>query len=560
LFTLAAWRDRALIMERATADGAKVTALLYEQAQHLLSGHEIILNVVAERLRNQDWDTLETREGLLRELEAADTRLDDESEILLVDAEGRTRGAIAGSPGNGILPQADVNCFLALSRGETQSCIGRRHASTISGHDIFSLSHRLEKDGHFNGIAQVAISAGFIERLWASATPNPTDVVTLLLSDGAVLADTGALSGSEVAAQLAGWLTTERPGAATNGSLDVAHRISFLKGIAGYPVYISLSLDKAAILATWYGNLTVYGAVAAFATVGMVLALVIALRRAAKEREVVELWQDEVRCREASTLEQLYQSQKMESLGKLTGGIAHDFNNLLSVIVGNLSMIHECTIDREIQNLSRGAMHAARSAVSLTRRLLGFARKQVFERKPVDLLDLVEGMRALLMRTIKADVELTVSADADLWPAMVDSNQLELVILNLAINARDAMPNGGALSITLTNAEVAANAIGGLVPGRYVVLTVSDTGVGMDEATLARATEPFFTTKEPGRGTGLGLAMMQAIVTQCGGATQLRSELGRGTQITLWLPRATAEVEMIQDVRRHGCLAASEFV
>src|SRR5215475_8811750 len=238
LFALAAWRDRAAITQRAIDDGAKVSALLHEQAEHLLSGHEIILDVIAERLRDQDWDRLETREGLLRELEAADTRLDDESEILLVDAEGNTRAAIGGSQRTTVLPEADIDCFLALSRNETRTCIGRRHVSARSAHDLFPLSRRLEKDGRFNGIAQVAVSAEFIERLWASAMPNPTDVVALFRSDGAILADTEGPSGSDVTRRLANRLAAN-PSAAPlvpGNSPDLGQRISFLKAVAGYPV------------------------------------------------------------------------------------------------------------------------------------------------------------------------------------------------------------------------------------------------------------------------------------------------------------------------------------
>jgi signal transduction histidine kinase/CheY-like chemotaxis protein len=330
--------------------------------------------------------------------------------------------------------------------------------------------------------------------------------------------------------------------AATGSSAENDDRLTIRKRLTEYPVYISLHLDKAAILETWYNNIAVYGVVAAITTIGMMLALQIATRRVQTERRVISLWQAEVQERE-STQEQLRQSQKMESLGQLTGGIAHDFNNLLTVIIGNVGIVLAKLRDSDDRRMLRSALRAGESAVSLTQRLLAFARKQVLQPRSVDLLALVEGMRSLLSRTLGPDVRLTVFADPQLWPSLVDPNQIELVVLNLAINARDAMPTGGTLSIALSNGEAGLDAPRDLAPGQYVVLTVADTGIGMDDATLARATEPFFTTKEPGKGTGLGLSMMQGVVSQSGGAARLRSKPGRGTQIELWLPRAKTAPE-----------------
>ena len=354
-------------------------------------------------------------------------------------------------------------------------------------------------------------------------------------SDGTILAQSGTQS------QAATGQPANGPNfsgiVATGSSAAGDDRLTIQRKLTEYPVYISLHLDKTAMLAPWYSNVAVYGVVAAITTIGMMLALQIATRRAQKERRVIGLWQAEVQERE-NTQEQLRQSQKMESLGQLTGGIAHDFNNLLTVIIGNVGIVQGKVQDSDDRRMLRSALRAGESAVSLTQRLLAFARKQVLQVRPVDLLGLVEGMRSLLSRTLGPDVRLTVFADPQLWPSQVDPNQIELIILNLAINSRDAMPTGGTLSVTLSNGETGPAAPRDLAPGQYVVLTVSDTGTGMDEATLARATEPFFTTKEPGKGTGLGLSMMQGVVSQLGGATRLRSKLDRGTEVELWLPRA----------------------
>jgi signal transduction histidine kinase len=243
----------------------------------------------------------------------------------------------------------------------------------------------------------------------------------------------------------------------------------------------------------------------------------------------------------------LRQAQKLEAVGQLTGGIAHDFNNLLTLVIGNLML----AIERGQENsanpqLLQGALQAAERGVALVQRLLAFAREQRLEPRSVDIGGLMLGIEDLLRRTLGPSIKLTIETSADLAPARVDANQLELAILNLTINARDAMPDGGALRVTLENRRTGAESTRELPLGSCVVLSISDTGTGMDEATLARALDPFFTTKEVGSGSGLGLPMVQRFAAQSGGAVRLRSTPGAGTTVELWLPAAT---EMAPD---HG--------
>jgi signal transduction histidine kinase/ActR/RegA family two-component response regulator len=246
----------------------------------------------------------------------------------------------------------------------------------------------------------------------------------------------------------------------------------------------------------------------------------------------------EVKEREAAQA-QLAQTQKIESVGQLTGGIAHDFNNLLTAVLGNLELLDRHVPNEAGRKLLRGALSAAERGASLTQRLLAFARSQRLEPRRVDVDLLVTDMHDLLARSLGPAVQLTRTVAPDLWPARVDPSQLENAILNLAINARDAMTTGGVLTIGLSNARSGgADAPLDVTPSDYVVITVADTGSGMDEATLARAFEPFFTTKGVGKGTGLGLAMVHGIAAQSGGAARIRSTLGVGTTVEIWLPRA----------------------
>ena len=249
----------------------------------------------------------------------------------------------------------------------------------------------------------------------------------------------------------------------------------------------------------------------------------------------------------------LRQAQKLEAVGQLTGGIAHDFNNLLTVVIGNLVLASSRARENSnILPLLQNALRAAERGVSLIQRLLAFARKQRLEPRPVDLGSLVTGIKDLLQRTVGPAIRLEIVADVSVAPAHVDANQVELAILNLAINARDAMPIGGTLRISLHNGRTDLNSPTDLIPGDYVVVSVSDTGTGMDEATLAQAFDPFFTTKEVGSGSGLGLPMVQGFAGQSGGAVRIRSKLGEGTAVELWLPQAVEAPAGSSDANQTG--------
>jgi PAS domain S-box-containing protein len=238
--------------------------------------------------------------------------------------------------------------------------------------------------------------------------------------------------------------------------------------------------------------------------------------------------------------EQLRQSQKMEAVGQLGSGVAHDFNNLLTPIVGALDLLQRKELGgpRE-QRLIAGAAQSADRAKTLVQRLLAFARRQPLQSVPVDVAQLVEGMAELIGSTTGPQIRIVVDAAPGLPPAKADPNQLEMALLNLAVNARDAMPDGGTLRISATAERATAGAVPGLSAGNYIRLSVADTGVGMNADTLARAIEPFFSTKGIGRGTGLGLSMVHGLASQLGGALNITSKVGIGTNIELWLPQTS---------------------
>ena len=274
-----------------------------------------------------------------------------------------------------------------------------------------------------------------------------------------------------------------------------------------------------------------------------------ALARETEERERAE--------------EILRQSQKMEVLGQLTGGIAHDFNNMLAVVTGSLEILQLRlqSDDPNIRDPIRMAMEGADRSAALTQRLLAFSRRQPLEPKPIDANKLVSGMSNLLHRALGEGISIETVLSAGLWTVFADVNQLESALLNLAVNARDAMPNGGKLTIETANAyldEAYAAAHIEVTEGQYVMLAVTDTGVGMSEETIEKVFEPFFTTKAAGHGTGLGLSQVYGFVKQSEGHVKIYSEPSEGTTVKLYLPRFANDSTDTRDPPRSEPASASE--
>lgn len=249
--------------------------------------------------------------------------------------------------------------------------------------------------------------------------------------------------------------------------------------------------------------------------------------------------------------EALRQSQKMEAVGQLTGGVAHDFNNILAGISGSLEMMSTRLAQGRIADLDRyitGASGATKRAANLTQRLLAFSRRQTLDPKPTNLNNLVTGMLDLINRSVSPEIEVETAGAAGLWATFVDAGQLENALLNLCINARDAMPNGGKVTIETANRWIDERTARerDLAPGQYVSLCVSDTGTGMTPDVIARAFDPFYTTKPIGQGTGLGLSMVYGFAGQSGGAVKIYSEVGKGTMICIYLPRYIGDAETVE--------------
>jgi two-component system NtrC family sensor kinase len=422
--------------------------------------------------------------------------------------------------------------------------------SRVEGFKFFSYSKRRSSpDGMktFNGVITISAKPDYFVQFYSNLPRLDSDIVQLVRDDGALLARFPSdrdfprrfPPGSETAAAL----KTGNSGLIeATSAIDGRQRIFAYRRLPNVNVFTLVGINRESIIEEWLTKLAYYLIFGIPATLALFALSVIALRRTRGATVALAQLQREVTRRER-TEEALRQSQKMEAVGRLTGGIAHDFNNLLTAILGNvdLALRRVPDGDERLKRTLNSARQASQRAAILIQRLLAYSRQHPLEEKAVDLNKLVQGMSELLRRSIGENITVETVLAGGLWKTAIDPNQLENAILNLAINARDAMPNGGRLTIETANTyldEAYAAAQGGdIAAGQYVMLAITDSGSGMTKEVLERAFEPFFTTKPTGVGTGLGLSMVYGFVKQSGGHIAIYSEPDEGTSIKLYLAR-----------------------
>ena len=412
------------------------------------------------------------------------------------------------------------------------------------------------RSGNFVGLVLGAVNLQYFEDLYRTLQIGEGGGISLWRRDGILLARYPAIPGIGKGFAIKSFtevLTHSEAGVyQTSRSIDGYERIVATRAVHDYPIVVNVTRTLPVVLADWRREAMLIGGS------GMVCALLVglllwalirqfaayeAVAAATAERE------EAIRAREQAE-SQLLQSQKLEAIGQLTGGVAHDFNNLLTSVLGNLDLAENRVGDEAVRLLLRNAVRSAERGAELTAQLLAFARKQDLRPRPVDLNELVTGAEHILNRTLDPAVRIVRSLDPDLWPAVADPTQLELVVLNLAINARDAMRDGGGI-LSIGTRNVPADAPGArpddLAAGvDFVALAVGDTGTGMTEEIRAKCLEPFFTTKPVGSGSGLGLSMVYGVAKQLGGTIQIDSTWQRGTVVTVYLPRAEHDAPAVR--------------
>lgn len=459
--------------------------------------------------------------------------------ILVADRNGHTIVSSALFPVPSGLDVADRDYFLAQVERDASTYVGAASRSRVRQETFFGISRRRPlRDGQFNGIIMISVTPKVFSEFYRQLGSDTTASFTLSKSDGAILArfpmpagdvthfrpDSGFML-SVVDHPEGGFVTT------SYSVDDVQRRFAYLK--LGYAdLYVSDGIQTDTIMLGWMRAMASHLIFGIPATLVLFTLVLLAMRRTralyaeAERRDLAE--------------QALRQSQKMEAVGQLTGGVAHDFNNLLTIIIGNLGIAKRGVVEARAERALNNALVGAERAAQLTQRLLAFSRRQPLNPRVLDINKLIVAISDLLTRTLGENVQLETISGAGLWNVEVDASEMESTLLNLALNARDAMPDGGKLTIETGNAyldEEYCRKHEGIAPGQYILIAVSDSGAGMSAETIDRAFEPFFTTKEAGKGTGLGLSQVYGFMKQSGGHVKIYSEPGEGTTIKLYLPR-----------------------
>jgi signal transduction histidine kinase/FixJ family two-component response regulator len=440
--------------------------------------------------------------------------------------------------------------------------VSRVMQGKVLGETVFNTAvPRKTPDGKFAGIVSIALRpsyfAGFYKELLGE---DATASLGLARTDGAVLAwyplrPANRMDLASSSPLRAAYASGQRSGLVNMRSgLDNEMKIVAYRRIGNYPVFVSSGYPISTIWAGWYRHVSVL-VLSLFAPCIVLWGVIgLSLRRLANEEDAWERWQAEASMRRS--IESAYrQARKMEALGNLVGSVAHDFNNLLMILSTNVQIARRRGapgLDRELSAMER----ALKSGQSLTRQLLGVARKQPLRNETIVIGKWLPACRELLKASLGAKVALNLETDADVWPIRVDAAELELALINVAVNARDAMPSGGTFAVRADNVRF-RHEDGFPIIGEFVQLTLEDTGLGMGPDILGRAFEPLFTTKSKGMGTGLGLPQVFAFCERAGGVATIDSAVGAGTSVRLYLPRASIPAAESPDVQ-HAADAPGE--
>ncbi len=541
---------------------ATLNAVLAEETTRTFQGVDLVLKSVLEGLQAEGIDTgedlarIKGDQATSLDLKAKAAGLPQLDAVTIISADGRLVNFSRFWP----IPAVNVSDrdYFAHLRDRTDATpfLSEPIENRGTGTWTIYLARRIAgPDGAFIGIVLGAIDLAYFDRFYRSLDLGAQSAISLWRRDGMLLTREPALP--DVGRRFpirsfdAAFLASGEKVYQTPASIDGFARIVATRAVRDYPLVINVTRSLEEILAGWRRFVGLIGAMVAAAFAATALILWTLARRAQADARAVRLTHEREAAIEArdQAESRLQQAQRLEAVGQLTAGVAHDFNNLLTVVLGNAEFLARDLARAGIEGRPAARLaqmrQAAERGAKLTAQLLAFARRQRLAPRPLDLNGTLTGMEDLLRSTVGSATQVRVVPGPGLWPAIVDPTQLELVILNLAINARDAMPEGGTVTVATANATRHGEALhpGEPQPGEYVAVSVADTGTGMSEAVLARAFEPFFTTKEVGRGTGLGLAQVYGFAQQSGGGITIETRAGEGTRVTVFLPRSAVAVE-----------------
>lgn len=552
IFSYASWTAYSAAFARADEQINGRMDIMAEYATRIFQSVDLTftsVDTLAGDLTDEDIKKSEqTLHDKLNKLEKSVVAIDG---ILIIDKKGRALVSSAVYPIPVSAGVADRDYFLAQVEHDAGTYVGAILQPRVRSDAFFGVSRRRPlRDGQFSGIVMVSVVPRVFVDFFAQLARDTGASFSMVRKDGVILARYPEPPGDikrfgpgsgfihSVAARPEGGLVTSL-------SVDGFERRIGYRQLGYSDLYVSTGFPMHAIMSEWMHTMAAHLIFGIPATTVLFVLVLLTMRRTrafyaeAERRELAE--------------QALRQSQKMEAVGQLTGGVAHDFNNLLTVIIGNLGIAKRGVVEARAERALDNAMVGAERAAQLTQRLLAFSRRQPLNPRVIDVNKLITSISDLLTRTLGENVELETISGAGLWKAEVDASELESTLLNLALNARDAMPEGGKLTIETSNAyldDEYCRQHDGLLPGQYILIAVTDNGAGMSTETIERAFEPFFTTKEAGKGTGLGLSQVYGFMKQSGGHVKIYSEAGVGTTIKLYLPRRDGdETGILLDVQ-----------
>src|SRR5271169_1642915 len=456
--------------------------------------------------------------------------------VLLVDQDGRPLAAstLAAVP-DGVLFN-DRDYFQAQLDHDAGTYVSDTRSPRLPGiaTDFFDLSRLATPDGSFGGVIAVAVRPAYFEDFYALIGQTPGSFFSLVRDDGSILARFPLVPDRSQKLSPNSGLRTAISRGSNHGlytiesEIDgVSRRIGFRR-LPGFPVYALAGVTGAAIRAEWLSHMGTYLFVGLPATLLVFIVLWVALRRTRRLYEEAD--------RREAAEGALRQAQRLEAIGQLTGGVAHDFNNLLMVVSGSVHRLRRDLHDEKHTRLLDAITNATQRGESLTRQLLAFSRRQTLQPSVIDLAKHLPELKDLLSRSLREDIEIRVLVANRACLVKVDPSELELALLNLAVNGRAALPSGGTLTITAKPIVLRGKPGDEGLSGEFIAVKVADTGLGIPSDVLPRVFEPFFTTKEVGKGTGLGLSQVYGFAHQAGGTVTADSTVGEGTTITIYLP------------------------
>ena len=560
LVTWYCWQQRIQVLEETNRTASRSVVALEQHAGNMLDSHTLILRQLDQLTQGKSGSAINNDARLKQTVISLTKDFPQVSVVGLADADGRLwLSSVQGAAKNSSV--ADRDYFLAHKNGPATKALYISEAFTgrLNGERQFSVSlRRSTPSGAFDGIIFATVPLKYLTQFWQQFIPAEGHLIPLVRTDGAVLARYPLADTLKRLPPQGSFMTHIRQaprGLFTAASpVDGVERIDAYSQVKNYPLFISFNIEKQFVLREWRRESFIAACVGIFSALTLAALWLAAVRQSHEQGVAARRWQviaEDLKLevgRRKDAEDAMRQSQKMEAIGQLAGTIAHDFNNLLAALVGNIQLMRrrlDQGIHTDLVRYIAAVESITTKATTMTQRLLAFSRRQTLAPAALDVKQRIEGMQDLIKQSVGRSIQVRIEFAEEPCRALCDPNELDSALLNLSINARDAMPAGGVLTISasrarLPNLQPAAPALSD--EPAYVVIRVKDTGAGMTPETIQRAFEPFFTTKPVGQGTGLGLAMVYGFVAQSGGQININSEPGEGTEVEIYLPLYEGEL------------------